>query len=135
MTFRRKKSARVVSIRSVFSFLLLGSLLYQCLGTLGVWAWASLHKQDRLEACVNQDLPELACEGQCVLMQKLKALDPESSTAEESLRTAEMPYFIVPQPLDLPVEILFTDKQVRVFHRIQIPHWTFEILTPPPCFV
>lgn len=30
--------------------------------------------------CINQDKPELQCNGQCILMQKLKKISPESSS-------------------------------------------------------
>ena len=33
-----------------------------------------------LEQCINKDRPDLQCKGQCILMQKIKALNGEADT-------------------------------------------------------
>ncbi|SEK19442.1 hypothetical protein [Parapedobacter koreensis] len=62
------------------SILILLSLVYQCLGCLGVFAWYGANKQRIAEElCENRGRPELHCNGQCILMEKLKALEDKET--------------------------------------------------------
>jgi hypothetical protein len=96
--------------RVLLTYLWLFALLYQCLGSLGVWAWAKTHAQELQEACLNKRQPELHCEGKCVLMQKLKAFKQDAEDQEEVLRSVEIPYFIVPIPLECAEPWSFQQK-------------------------
>ncbi|MBK1439887.1 hypothetical protein JHJ32_07825 [Parapedobacter sp. ISTM3] len=63
-------------MKKTVSILLLFSLVCQCLGCLGVFAWYGANRQYIAQAlCENRDRPERHCLGQCVLMKKLKKLE------------------------------------------------------------
>lgn len=85
--------------------MLLLSLVYQCLGCLGVFAWYGANKQRIAEElCENRNRPELHCNGQCVLMKKLKALeDREAKGAGDSHANpkAETVVFLLPESIAL----------------------------------
>ena len=90
-------------MKKLLSILLLLSLAYQCLGCLGVFAWYTANRQwIAAELCENRDQPQLHCNGQCVLMKKLKTLEdqPDSSKDTGRLSKAEAPAFILP---DVPL--------------------------------
>lgn len=54
--------------------------MFQCLGCLGVFAWYGANKQRIVnELCENRNRPELHCDGQCVLMKKLKVLEDDET--------------------------------------------------------
>lgn len=67
-------------MKRVISFLLLVSLAYQCLGSMGVFVWFESNRSYiAKELCENRARPQMHCNGQCVLMKKLKALEEKSS--------------------------------------------------------
>lgn len=59
-------------MRIIFAYTLLFALtlqsFYRCVMTIEY----QLHLPEYLAKCINQDRPELHCNGQCVLMQKIK---------------------------------------------------------------
>lgn len=67
-----------------------------------------------LEQCINKQKPELQCNGQCVLMQKLKSLNPESSTP------------IPPEP----VEVNLQDYPIGFIETILIAFPTIKKTSP-----
>ncbi|QIH34785.1 hypothetical protein K2F45_20275 [Sphingobacterium siyangense] len=67
-------------MKKIVSFLLLIVLAYQCLGSMGVFVWFESNRSFiAANLCENRARPEMHCNGQCVLMKKLKALDEKSS--------------------------------------------------------
>ncbi|QQD14414.1 hypothetical protein [Sphingobacterium sp. UDSM-2020] len=67
-------------MKRIISFLLLVSLAYQCLGSMGVFVWFESNRSYiAKELCENRARPQMHCNGQCVLMKKLKALEEKSS--------------------------------------------------------
>lgn len=61
-----------------------------------------------LEQCINKDRPELHCNGQCILMQKLKALNPDTpeptAPAPVKINLQDYPIgFIEIQDLEIPL--------------------------------
>lgn len=74
------------------------ALVYQCLACLGVFAWYEANKQYIAEQlCENRDKPELHCNGQCVLMKKLRALEDDKHTnSDQSFSKLDNVVFIVP---------------------------------------
>ena len=75
-------------LKTPIAFLLLVALTYQCLGSLGVFAWYEVNR-DFIAAnwCVNRDKPMLHCDGKCILAQKLRKLD-ESGHQKDSHDTS-----------------------------------------------
>jgi len=67
-------------LKKIISFLLLIVLAFQCLGSMGVFVWFESNRSFiAANLCENRARPEMHCNGQCVLMKKLKALDEKSS--------------------------------------------------------
>jgi len=104
-------------LKKTVSIVLLISLVYQCLGCLGVFAWYSANKQRIAEElCENRDRPELHCNGQCVLMKKLKAMEDDGTngTGDHASPKVETVVFILPELI--------------IFHSLFIP----KSITPIP---
>jgi hypothetical protein len=70
--------------RKILAFILLLALTAQCLGTLGVLTWFGVNRSYIANIlCENKDKPEMHCNGQCVLMKKLKKLDDSRKSDRE----------------------------------------------------
>ncbi len=61
--------------RFIISSLLLASLLLQCFQVPMMVVNYYTNKQEFLANCENKSRPELACEGKCILMKKIKAAE------------------------------------------------------------
>lgn len=89
-------------MKKTLSILLLFSLVFQCLGCLGVFAWYGANKQRIVnELCENRNRPELHCNGQCVLMKKLKVLEDDETNGtgdDHANPNTETVVFLLPEP-------------------------------------
>ncbi|MCL4640560.1 MULTISPECIES: hypothetical protein [Olivibacter] len=97
-------------VRKTLVYLLLFTLTFQCLGSLGVLTWFQVNRNYIIRAlCENRDKPEMQCNGQCVLMKKLKKLEESekgsrgaaSSKAEVTMVVSEMLHLQSPFPVHL----------------------------------
>ncbi len=81
------------------SLLLLLSWQLLLKGGVLIWYWAN-QKYIAAELCVNRDKPKMHCNGQCVLMQRLKAAEQEQRNAMEFplriVEKLELTHFITP---------------------------------------
>lgn len=104
-------------------------------GGVLIWFWAN-QRYIATELCVNRDKPEMQCNGQCVLMQRLKAAEQEQRDAMEFplriVEKLELAYFISPTIDNLTVcqettisarsfKDTFTRSQAHLFALIQPP--------------
>jgi len=94
-------------LKTPAAILLLISLAYQCLGSLGVFVWFEAN-QEYIAAnwCINRNRPMLHCNGQCILAQKLRKLDDrkngESNQGTTGVTKLEIPAFIPQHRLGAP---------------------------------
>ncbi|MGK9124447.1 hypothetical protein M1D52_10010 [Olivibacter sp. SA151] len=92
--------------RKTFVYLLLLSLVFQCLGSLGLLTWFIVNREYITnELCENKERPMMHCNGQCVLMKKLKKWgEAESQDSERYINKIEA-LVIVPETLKLKAPI------------------------------
>ncbi|WP_290791334.1 hypothetical protein [Flavihumibacter sp. UBA7668] len=70
-------------LRLFISFLLLVSLALQSFQVPMMYVNYYANKQDFLANCENKSRPELACEGKCILMKKIKAAEQKEKEQEK----------------------------------------------------
>lgn len=96
--------------KRTLAYFLIFTLTFQCLGSLGVLTWFEVNRSYIANVlCENKDKPALHCNGQCVLMKKLKKLeDAEGKQQDVGFNKTEVlivmpesPGLIVPDPLTL----------------------------------
>ncbi|MFN7115989.1 MAG: hypothetical protein ACK4TA_04275 [Saprospiraceae bacterium] len=86
--------------RRILSIGLILLVSWQTLVKLGVFMWF-LGNQSYIATtlCINRDKPEMQCNGKCVLMQRLKAVEEERREAQERplriIEKLELSHFIV----------------------------------------
>ncbi|MBE8714012.1 hypothetical protein [Sphingobacterium hungaricum] len=102
------------------SVLLLVALTFQCLSTLAVLNWFEFNKEFIVKnLCENRFRPAMHCNGQCILMKKLKAMDTEKehdkSTTDSKRTTSKV---------DIPLFVLAEDL---IFH--SLPNLQQELMT------
>lgn len=82
------------------------SLVFQCLCSLGVLAWFQANQSYiASELCENKDKPAMHCNGQCVLMKKLKKLDDQQDKEHTSNFNKVEVVVVIPAGLILPTPI------------------------------
>lgn len=93
-------------MKKFISIFLLVSLIFQCLSALAVLNWFEFNKEFILKnLCENRFRPAMHCNGQCILMKKLKALDAEKdqdkSTADSKRNNSkiDIPLFMLAEHL------------------------------------
>ena len=99
-------------MKRIISFLLLVSLAYQCLGSMGVFVWFESNRSYiAKELCENRARPQMHCNGQCVLMKKLKALEEKSSDKSlpqnvkyETFLCVMQDWLVMPESLSIRLE-------------------------------
>lgn len=126
-------------MRKATAILLILVLLLPLLGKMGIW----LHYQSNLRyyaevLCRNQDRPELNCDGQCILAERLAATQPqEPAQPAAQLLQFELSAFTATEPL--PVFPLCQASFARVpgFHSPsqRVLGLLFLIDNPPPEFL
>ena len=72
--------------RYIISSLLLASLLLQCFQVPMMVVNYYTNKQEFLANCENKSRPELACEGKCILMKKLKAAEQKEEQEKKETK-------------------------------------------------
>ncbi len=112
-------------LKTPVAFLLLLSLVYQCLGSLGVFAWYEVNRTSIVaNLCINRDKPELHCNGKCILAQKLRNLDDsdrkETNQGTSGALKLEIPAFIVQYYRITPID--FGEKAIRRFPHALTPY-------------
>lgn len=94
-------------------YLLLPALVFQCLASLGVLAWFQVNRTYIANVlCENRDKPAMHCNGQCILMKKLKKLDEsEKSSRDAGMHKTEV-LMIVSETIRLqaPLPIILTEN-------------------------
>jgi len=99
-------------LKRIIAFLLLITLAYQCLGSMGVFVWFESNRSYiAKELCENRARPQMHCNGQCVLMKKLKALEEKSSDKSlpqnlknETFLCVMQDWLIMPESLSIRLE-------------------------------
>ncbi len=87
-------------MRRILSIALVLLISWQTLVKLGVFMWF-LGNQSYIATtlCINRDKPEMHCNGKCVLMQRLKAVEEERREAQERplriIEKLELSHFLV----------------------------------------
>lgn len=85
------------------SIVLFITLVFQCLCSLGVLAWFQANQSYIIaELCENRDKPAMHCNGQCVLMKKLKKLDDQQDKEHTSNINKVEVAIVIPTMLVLP---------------------------------
>lgn len=72
--------------RYIISSLLLASLLLQCFQVPMMVVNYYTNKQEFLANCENKSRPELACEGKCILMKKIKAAEQKEDQEKKGTK-------------------------------------------------
>jgi hypothetical protein len=85
------------------SIVLFITLVFQCLCSLGVLAWFQANRSYIIaELCENRDKPAMHCNGQCVLMKKLKKLEDQQDKEHASNINKVEVTIVIPTMLVLP---------------------------------
>lgn len=93
------------------SIVLFITLVFQCLCSLGVLAWFQANQSYIIaELCENRDKPAMHCNGQCVLMKKLKKLEDQQDKEHTSNFNKVEVAIVIPTMLVLPELIKITFK-------------------------
>ncbi|MFD2597638.1 hypothetical protein ACFSQ3_01635 [Sphingobacterium corticis] len=74
-------------MRRFLTYMLLIALTLQSFYRVVMTLDYQIHLPDYLAKCINRDKPELHCNGQCILMQKIR--DKERQESESKLATYE----------------------------------------------
>lgn len=74
--------------RFIISSLLLASLLLQCFQVPMMVVNYYTNKQEFLANCENKSRPELACEGKCILMKKIKAAEQKEEQEKKESKAS-----------------------------------------------
>jgi len=111
--------------------LLLGSHL---LTQVGFLAWFKANQSVIAQTlCINSEKPELKCNGNCFLAQKLKKLENERSDQNlpVEIKQVEIPIFILPvAEKQLPTLSFFSLTTRDCAYAIASP-WMREVFHPP----
>lgn len=82
-------------MKSVLALMLTGAFLFQIGVKTGVWGWYQWNKSYISQVlCENRGMPELKCDGKCVLAQKLK--QAESQREDQPIPLSEINNEIAP---------------------------------------
>lgn len=96
-----------------------------------------LKMETYLEQCTNKDRPELHCNGQCILMQKIKAFEGETDTpapippAPVKINFHEYPIGFIDSPRLLTPDIRGKIKSSSAYLAITPQPFHAEIFHPP----
>ncbi len=127
-------------MRRILSIALVLLVSWQTLAKLGVFVWF-LGNQSYIATtlCVNRDKPEMHCNGKCVLMQRLKAVEEERREAQERplriIEKLELSHFIVEalSLLDFPTFYIYSETIVQSESTVYNAY-LLRILQPPEQF-
>lgn len=92
--------SKLLHLRRFISIALVLLVSWQTLAKLSVFAWYLTNKTYiATTLCVNRNKPEMHCNGKCVLMQRLKAVEEERREAQERplriVEKLELSHFII----------------------------------------
>lgn len=82
-------------INKIISWTLVFALSFNCLGKLGYMTYYQINKSYIMDVlCVNKSKPELKCEGNCFLKEKLAEAE-QSQKLPDTFKQLEIPVFLV----------------------------------------
>lgn len=85
------------------------SLAFQCIASLGVLAWFESNRSEIVQnLCENRFQPNLHCDGQCVLMKKMKKIAKNQQNENSSERFIQIPAILLPNPMS--IHFLYIDE-------------------------
>ncbi|WP_282637373.1 hypothetical protein [Sphingobacterium thalpophilum] len=94
-------------MKKTIVYLLLFTLTFQCLGSLGVLAWFQVNRDYITQVlCENRDKPQMHCNGQCALMKKLKKLEETEKGSQSADTHKTEVVMIVSETIRLPEPLL-----------------------------
>ncbi len=106
----------IASMRQCISTLMVFLVVWQLLLKGGVLVWYELNQTYIAnELCENRDRPELACNGKCILMQRLQAAEQERRDAQERplriVEKLELAQFIIKE---IPISnLVFSQNTIQ----------------------
>lgn len=130
---------QLCGMRRLLALLLIVVLMLPVLGKLGVWAHYAANMKYYAEVlCENQARPELNCDGQCVLAQRLAATQPQEPSAPAlHITQFELSVFVCEE---LPARIqqldLLADLSTYIPASLALPAPVLVLIpAPPPEFI
>ncbi|WP_169719474.1 hypothetical protein [Olivibacter sitiensis] len=124
-------------MRKFISFLLLASLLSQCLGSLGVLAWFDTNRDYIAQnLCENKERPWMHCGGQCVLMKKMRKFEEQQQQQSDNskMRVNKVEWLgILPTSIAFPVvSTLQLTNRYFTWYRAILPDGYVGLPLQPP---
>ncbi|NQX40685.1 hypothetical protein SAMN05421820_10489 [Pedobacter steynii] len=98
-------------MKKIISIILILSLGFQCMATLGLITIYQLNKAYVSSAlCENRNRPEIHCEGKCVLKKSLAHAERTEREAGSVGKQLDIPLFLTVTAEDLVVEFILSCK-------------------------
>ncbi|MFN3530040.1 MAG: hypothetical protein ACK417_09000 [Bacteroidia bacterium] len=122
-------------MRKLLAIILILVLLLPLLGKLLVWGHYAANMKYYAEVlCENQTRPELNCDGQCVLAERLAATQPKAPSAPGiHITQFELSVFVQEQPAERLAQLQPLTKMAKAIPvSVKLPKQVLVLIPAPP---
>lgn len=87
----------LIKFQRTLVFVMLFSLMFQCMASLGMLAWFEANQAYIAQnLCENRFRPAMHCQGQCVLMKKMRLIKSKQESDKTTDRLVSIPQILLP---------------------------------------